>query len=210
MNEDELYEARLELVDFLIEVFWDVPDQAFLDRLCGDAISLPTESVNDRMDEGFEMLRTWRAETRETPSTERHEAVEREYTALFVGPRPPVLPHETYYRDDTDFIGQGLAEVEASYAAAGWKPPEEYPEESDFVAVELAFLRYLLQAQSDGRDETFGFERVFIDEHLAHWIDAFLSDLREEADAGLFLAAGLILAGFVEFEDELVAQVAPG
>ncbi|SEP13843.1 chaperone TorD involved in molybdoenzyme TorA maturation [Halogranum amylolyticum] len=210
MNEKELYEARIELVDFLIEVFWDAPSEAFLGRLLGDEISLPADSVNDSMDEGFETLRAWRAESRGTPIDKVHHQIEQEYTALFVGPRPPVLPHETYYREDTDFIGEGLATVEASYAAAGWTPPEKYPEENDFIAVELAFLRYLMQAQHDGREETFGFERVFLDEHLTHWIDPFLSDLRDEADSGLFLAAGLIFKGLIEFEDELIAQVVSG
>ncbi|QLG61396.1 TorD/DmsD family molecular chaperone [Halorarum salinum] len=210
MNEDEIHEARVEVVDFLIEAFWDVPGEGFVERLLGDGIVLPADPVNDPMDEGFEMLRRWRDAHRGEPVEEVHEALEREYTSLFVGPRPPVLPHETYYRDDTDFIGKGLAEVEASYSAAGWSPPEEYPEENDFVAVELAFLRHLVGVQRDEREESFGYERVFLDEHLTQWVDAFVADLREEADPGLFLAAGLILAGLVEFEDELVAQVVAG
>ena len=210
MNEEDVHAARTEIVDFLIEVFWDVPDRAFVERLLGDEVILPEDSVNEPMDEGFAMLRQWRDAGREEPVDEVHERLEREYTSLFVGPRPPVLPHETYYRDDTDFIGKGLANVEASYSAAGWKPPEEYPEENDFIAVELAFLRHLIGVQAEGREETFGYERVFLDEHVTQWVDAFLEDLREEADPGLFLAAGLVFAGLVEFEDELVAQVVSG
>jgi len=210
MNDAELYEARLELIDFCIEIFWDVPDESFVERLLGGEIETPEGSVNEPIDEGFEALMRWREANRDRPAETVHDELNREYTDLFVGPRPPVLPHETYYREDTDFLGEGLAEVEASYGAAGWSPPEDYPEEADFIAVELAFLRYLVERQRAGGEEAFGFERVFLDEHLDHWVDAFVEDAREEADPGLFLAAVLVFQGLVRFEDELVAQMVPG
>lgn len=208
MNDEELYEARIELVDFVIEAFWDTPSEEFVTALLGDEILLPEESVNEPMDEGFEVLREWRAANSDRDVNEVIEELEKEYTRLLVGPRPPVLPHETYYRDDTEFIGEGLAAVEASYGAAGWAAPEEYPEEDDFIAVEMAFVRHLIDQQRTGHEEAFGFERVFLDEHLLEWIDPFAAEMREEAGDGLFLAAALVCQGFVEFEDELVAQMA--
>lgn len=208
MNDEELYESRLELVDFVIEAFWDTPSEEFVAELLGDRVLLPDESVNDSMDEGFELLREWREANRDRDVDEVHTELERKYTSLFVGPRPPVLPHETYYRDDTEFIGEGLAAVEGSYGAAGWASPEEYPEEDDFIAVEMAFLRYLIDQQRTGHEEAFGFERVFLDEHLLKWIDSFVDEMREETDNDLFLAAALVCQGFIEFEDELVAQMA--
>ncbi|MEF8876036.1 MAG: molecular chaperone TorD family protein [Haloarculaceae archaeon] len=210
MNESDLYEARLELVDFCIESLWDAPRESFVERLLGEGVETPEGSVNEPLDEGFRTLRRWREANRDRPVEAVRDDLDREYSDLFVGPRPPVLPHETYYREDTEFIGEGLADVEASYAAAGWSPPEDYPEESDFVAVELAFLRYLIERQRAGHEEAFGLERVFIDEHLESWIDAFVEDLREEAEPGLVLAAALVLQGLVRFEDELVAQMVPG
>lgn len=214
MDESEIYDARLEVIDFLVEVFYDAPDEAFLERLFSDEVAVPEEPINDTMDSGFERLRRFidRHGTR-APETV-HEELRTEYTSLFVGPRPPAQPHETYYREDTEFIGEGLAEVEASYAAAGWSPPEEYPEENDHIAVELAFLRHLVDRQRGGEEEAFGYERVFIDEHLTTWHEAFLDTLREElddeeADADLFLAAAEVFVGFVTFEDELVAQQVP-
>jgi TorA maturation chaperone TorD len=207
MDERAIYDARLELVDFLIDVFWDTPSEDFVERLLNGEPTFPDESINGPLDEGLAMLREWIEHNRGRSPAAVQDELSREYTQLFVGPRPPVLPHESYYRDDVDILGDGLAAVEESYGAAGWQPPEEYPEESDFIAVELAFLRHLIQAQRDGREETVGYERVFLEEHLQQWIDPFLEELREEADPGLFLAAGLVFAGLVEFEDELVAQL---
>ncbi|MFB6117730.1 molecular chaperone [Halosegnis sp.] len=207
MNETALYDARIELVDFVIEAFWDTPEEAFVERLVKGDVKLPGESVNDPIDEGFAMVEAWVEANAGRPVASVHEELRREYTELLVGPRPPVLPHETNYREDTEFIGEGLAEVEASYGAAGWSVPEDYPEEADFIAVELAFLRYLIDQQRHGHEEAFGFERVFLDEHLSVWVDDFVAEMRAEADEGLFLAAALVCQGIVEFEDELVAQM---
>ena len=207
MNDAAVYEARLELVDFVIDVFWDVPEEAFVERLLTGEIQLPEDSINDQLDEGFEVLATWIDENADRSVSAVQDDLEREYTNLLVGPRPPVLPHETNYREDTEFIGEGLAEVDASYGAAGWSPPEDYPEEDDFVAVELAFLRYLIERQREGDEETVGYERVFIEQHLSEWVVDFADEMREEADDGLFLAAALICEGLVRFEDEIVAQI---
>ena len=81
------------------------------------------------------------------------------------------------------------------------------PEEDDFIAVEMAFLRYLIDQQRHGHEEAFGFERVFIDEHLSQWVDDFVAETRGETDDGLFLAAALVCRGIVQFEDEIVAQM---
>jgi TorA maturation chaperone TorD len=207
MDDAAVYAARIELCDFLIEVFWDSPSEEFVKSLLSGDVQVPSDPVSDPLDEGFSLLEEFtEANSGRTTETVRDDLIT-EYTQVFVGPRPPVLAHETYYRDDTEFIGEGLAEVEASYSAAGWTPPEEYGEENDFVAVELAFLRHLITRQQRGAEETFGYERVFIDEHLDHWIDPFVADLQEKTDSKLYRAAAALTEGFVEFEDELVAQM---
>lgn len=209
MNDDDIYTARLELVDFPIEVFWDAPREEFIEDLLAGDVLIPDGDVNDDLTAGFRYLREFIDDHAGDDPAEVADDLAGEYTRLFAAPRPPVLPHETYYREDTDLLGSGLAEVEASYAAAGWSRPEEYPEESDFIAVELAFLRWVIERQQRGQEEAFGYERVFLDNHLLGWKDAFLADLAEHTDEKLFLAAGHVFAGLVEFEDELVAQMVP-
>lgn len=205
MNEQAVYEARLELADFVVEVFHDVPEEAFLADLLDGDLQFPDGDVNDHLDAGFAHLEEFVADNEGRDPAAVQQDLREEYTRVFVGPRPPVLAHETAYREDTEFIGEGLADVEASYAAAGWEPPEDYGEENDFVAVEFAFLRHLIDRQRNGAEEAVGFERVFLDEHLQHWVEAFASDLPTETDEPLFLAGGRVAAGLLAFEDELVA-----
>lgn len=207
MDDEEIYAARLELVDFAIEALWNPPEGEFVATLLSGEIRTP-ENVGDDLDAGFDRLRGFieENEARETEAVRTE--LKREYTRLLVGPRPPVTAHETYYRDDMDYLGKGKAEIEASYGAAGWRPPESYPEEADHVAVELAFLRYLIERQRRGMEEAFGYERVFLDEHLTHWIEACGRDITEYADSDFYEGVGHLLRGVVGFEAELAGQMA--
>jgi TorA maturation chaperone TorD len=207
MDQHALYESRLELVDFLIEALHDAPEESFVRTLLDGDLRTPDDSVNDPLDRGFDELRTFADEHQAHDVDTVVDALEQEYTRLLVGPRPPIVAHETYYREDTDYLGEGMAEVEASYGAAEWAPPDRYPEEPDFVAIELAFLRYLIDRQRQGADEAVGFERVFLDEHALTWVDPFVAELREETNSRLYVAAADIYEGVLRFEDELVAQL---
>lgn len=207
MNDDAVYTARLDLADFLIETFWETPSEPFIEGLFDDSVRLPDGGINEPLDEGFALLAEFIENNRSGPIEAVQDELTIEYTRVFVGPRPPVLAHETHYRDDTEFIGQGLAAVQESYAGAGWSSPDAYGEEDDFIAVELAFLRNLIARQRKGAEEAFDYERVFLDEHLLRWADSFAEDVRAETDATLYWAAAAIFEGFVAFEDELVAQM---
>ena len=216
MDDTRVYEARLEVLDFLVEVFHDAPGEAFLERLFSGAVTVPEGGINEPIDRGFERLDAFVEANRSRPVEAVADDLRTAYTRLFVGPRPPAHPHETHFREDTEFIGEGVAELEADYAAAGWTPREDYPEENDHLAVELAFLRDLVDRQRRGQAAAFDYERVFIDEHLTRWCEAFLETLRAELDepdaeagASLFLAAAEVFVGLVDFEDELVAQQVP-
>lgn len=209
-GDDAIYAARIELADFAIEVLWDTPAESFVERLLSGDVAFPSDEVNASLDEGFEHLRQFVTDNQGRPTHAVHDELAREYTRLFVGPRPPVVAHETHYREDTELIGKGLAEVQADYAAAEWSPPEEYPEEDDFVATELAFLRHLIERQRRGDEAAFEYERVFLDEHLLSWIDEFAADIREHTDEPLLLAAASVTEGLVDFEDDIVAQVVSG
>lgn len=207
MDDDAIYAARIELVDFLIEALWNPPTEEFVESLLSGEIRFPTEGIDDDLDAGFERLRAFIDANEGRPVEEVQTELNREYTRIFVGPRPPVTAHESYYREDMDYLGKGKAMVESSYGAAGWKPPESYPEEADYVAVELAFLRRQIERQRTGAEEAFGYERVFLDEHLDAWVDDFVEDVLEKTDNGLYRAGALVFEGLVEFEDDIVAQM---
>ncbi|WP_336036919.1 TorD/DmsD family molecular chaperone [Halobacterium yunchengense] len=205
VDQQALYDARLELVDFLVDALYDVPDPEFVGRLLDGGLETPEAAVEDDLDRGFEYLREFVAEREGEDPDDVADDLNVEYTRLFVGPRPPVQPHETYFREDTDFLSTGLAEVEASYGAAGWSKPQSVSEEADFAGVELLFLRDLVDRQRRGEEAAVGYERVFLDEHLGEWVEDFRDAVREETDEPFYLAAAHVFAGLVAFERDLVA-----
>lgn len=205
IDQQALYDARLELVDYLVDALYDVPDPEFVGRLLRGGLEVPDESVNKDLDHGFDLLGVFVAAHEGEDPEAVADDLNVEYTRLFVGPRPPVQPHETYFREDTDFLSKGLAEVEASYSAAGWGAHDDLSEEGDFVGVELMFLRNLIRRQRAGEDEGVGFERVFLDEHMSEWVDDFAAAVEDESDEVFYLAAVNVLRGFVELERDLVA-----
>ncbi|MFC4439249.1 MULTISPECIES: TorD/DmsD family molecular chaperone [Natrialbaceae] len=207
MDMEAIYEARLDLVEFLVTATHDAPGEAFIeDILEGDVIG-PSGTVNEELGEGFDLLEQFIEANEDRPIEDVVDELEVEYTRLLVGPRPPVTPHETYFRGEMQYLGEGLPKVEASYGAAGWSPPENYPEESDHVAVELAFLRHLIRSQKRGREEALGYQRVFHEEHLTHWLDDCAAAIAAEANATFYEAVGHLLAGYNEFEEEIALQV---
>lgn len=207
MNMEAIYTARLDLVEFLVTATHDAPSEAFIEDVLHGDVTPPSGSVNDELDEGFDRLAQFIEENKDRPTEDVVDELEVEFTRLFIGPRPPVMPHETYFREDMEFLGDGLPKVKASYGAAGWKPPENYPEEEDHLALELAFLRYLVRSQQQGREEALGFQRVFHEEHLSHWLDECAAAIVDEAESPFYEAVGHLLAGYCAFEEEIALQV---
>ncbi|MFC4438287.1 MULTISPECIES: TorD/DmsD family molecular chaperone [Natrialbaceae] len=206
VDQRALYDARLELVNFLIDAFADVPTDEFVETILQE-LAFPEESVSEELDRGFDQLEAFVAANRDRDPTTVQSDLEREFTRLFVGPRPQVLAHETYYREDTDFRGAGRAKVTASYDAAGWSPSAEYPEENDYIAVELAFLRCLVRRQRNGDEGAFGYQRVFHEEHLSEWTDDLVADVRDRSQEPFYEAVATILEGYLAFEEEISVQM---
>ncbi|WP_129112833.1 TorD/DmsD family molecular chaperone [Halegenticoccus tardaugens] len=207
LDQRELYRARLEFANFLVDALADAPTKPFVETLLGGEIRVPDAAVGDALDAGFAALTAFVDERADRDPDAVREALQLEYSRLFVGPRPPILPHETHYRDDTDYLGDGLARVKSSYAAVGWTPADDYPEEADHVAVELAFVRRLVRRQRDGDRDAFGYQRVFHEEHLDRWVDDCAADVVEHADSTFYEAVGHLLSGYVEFESEIAVQM---
>lgn len=207
IDQEALYDTRFELIDFLIDALADVPPRPLVAGLFDESVRVPSEGISAELDAGFEALETFVAENDDRDPESVRDELSAEYTRLFVGPRPPVIAQESYYREDTDYLGDGLATVKGSYGAVGWSPVDEYPEEADHVAVELAFLRELISRQRGGEADAFGYQRVFHEEHLDRWIDDCAADIVDCADSAFYEAVGYLLTGYVTFEAEIAMQM---
>ena len=177
------------LYRFCSAVFADPPTAEELERLSGAAGIASETAPNDRLEAGLERLDRWLEAIDDPEATAT--TIEREHTRLFVGPRPTLLAHESYYADD--YLGEPLARVTRQYATLGVAPGPNLREEVDYVAVELAALSLL--AERDERSQS----AAFLEDH-GWWLPAFAADLREATDHRLYRAVADVLEGLVRFD----------
>lgn len=178
--------AFVELYDFASGAFADPLDASAIDALRSGPLPDPESVAEERLADGLDRLADW-IETVDDPEAAADE-LERVHTDLFVGPRPSLQIHESYYADD--FLGDPLAAVQSMFDRLGIKPTDDLREEADHVAVELAALRELSAA---GDDEA---KAAFLREH-GWWFDDLAADVRETTDHDLFRAVADIAAGLV-------------
>lgn len=192
MTQDEwhLDDASLaKLYDFLSGVLADPPDAETVEVLCACQLPDPAAAPNERLAGGLSALADW-AETVEDPAFEADRLAE-EFTRLFVGPRPVLQIHESYYADD--FLGEPLAAVKDTYEDLGLVPAPDLKEEVDHAAVELAVFRELT-AEGDDR------KSAFLREH-GEWFVELATDIRESTEERFYEGVADVVAGLITFDE---------
>ncbi|WP_290817460.1 molecular chaperone [Halovivax sp.] len=181
-------DATTELADlyaFCSRVLADPPDEAAVERLASEGF--PREASPQALENGFRLLERWRGGI-DDPAEEADE-LRRIHTRLFVGPRPKMQVHESWYADD--FLGGPLAAVQRSYRDLGIRPTAELREEADHAAVELAALEILA---GDGDEEH---RRAFLAAH-GWWLPELAEDVQELADDPFYEGVGWLIEGAVD------------
>jgi TorA maturation chaperone TorD len=178
--------ALVELYDFVSSAFADPLDASAIEALQSGPLPDPGPMPDEQLSEGLERLAEWVDEV-DDPEAAADE-LERVHTDLFVGPRPSLQIHESYYAGD--FLGDPLAAVQSMFDRVGIRPADDLREEADHAAVELAALREL-SAEGDEKEKA-----AFLREH-GWWFDDVAADVHEKTDHDLFRAVADIAAGLV-------------
>ncbi|MBI4379819.1 MAG: molecular chaperone TorD family protein [candidate division NC10 bacterium] len=116
-------------------------------------------------------------------SASRHS---REYTRLFVAPRPLVYPYESMHRGACQRVmADSTLDVVRRYREAGFLIPPTWPELPDHITLELFFMSALAKNEAE-RQQTGAHERAhalahlqrrFMEDHLLHWVSEFCEDV---------------------------------
>lgn len=181
-----------DLYAFVSSVLADPPDEAAVERLASE--QFPRDASPQALDNGFRLLDRW-ASGIDDPA-ETADRLRKVHTRLFVGPRPRMQIHESWYADD--FLGEPLSAVRGTYGDLGVEESTELREEPDHAAVELAALEMLAR---DGAD---GYRQAFLSVH-GWWLPELAVDLRELADDTFYEAIGWILEGLLEADAYLLS-----
>jgi len=181
-----------DLYAFLSGVIADPPDEQAVAHLANE--QFPREASPQSLANGYRLLRKWQASV-DDPAEEA-DRLAKVHTRLFVGPRPRMQLHESWYADD--FMGQPLAVVQSSYRDLGIRPTEELREEPDHLAVELAALELLT------RDGDEALRQAFYQLH-GWWLPMAAGDIKEMVDDRFYEGIGWLLEGAIEADAYLLS-----
>ncbi|GAB7018063.1 TorD/DmsD family molecular chaperone [Halostagnicola bangensis] len=188
---DDTTDELANLYAFVSGVIADPPDEAAIERLREE--EFPAEARPQALENGFRLLRQWLSDV-DDPAEAAHE-LKRVHTRMFVGPRPKMQAHESWYADD--YLGEPLAAVKRSYRDLDIHPSSELREEADHAAVELAALEILT------REETESYREAFLKVH-GWWIPDLATDIRQMAEEPFYEGIGWLLEGVFEADTYLL------
>jgi TorA maturation chaperone TorD len=139
--------------------------------------------------------------------------IERDNTALFIGPEHPVPMWESVWTTTERLLfADCTGQVRQAMARAGLAAPEAANEPADHLALELALLAALLaragqavEAGEDGRADLAA-ARAFLADHPARWADACLAEVGRRAATDFYRgASGLGRATLAGLQASLAA-----
>lgn len=180
-----------DLYAFVSSVLADPPDEAAVERLASE--QFPRDASPQALENGFRMLNRWQSEVDDPEETAMD--LKKVHTRLFVGPRPRMQIHESWYADD--YLGEPLSAVRGTYQDLGVEESSNLREEPDHAAVELAALEMLAR---DGAD---GYRQAFLSVH-GWWLPTLAEDIRELSDDTFYEAIGWLLEGILEADGYLL------
>lgn len=129
------------------------------------------------------------------------EELNQEYTRLFIGPGPTIVPPyaSCFLASETRLFGEETLRVRKAYLAAGLAPAQAGMPD-DHIALELEFMYFLaqhaLQSLEGGDKEScqryLTLQESFLQQHLRPWIPAFCADILEATEEPFFRGLALI------------------
>lgn len=130
-----------------------------------------------------------------------------EYTRLFIGPGDHVAPYAAVYLggEGASLWGPETAWVKNFIEAAGFDYRPDYHDLPDHIAVELEFMREITAnegAAVERGDQALAemlrrIEEEFLTDHLAKWVPAFCSQVRDRAALPFYRVMARLTEGFI-------------
>jgi TorA maturation chaperone TorD len=188
------WEPAVELLEYLQE-----GSEKFLKQIQkGLNLFKPYGSKKDRIDE--EVLTN----------------LSRDWTRLFRGvARDGILPpYESLYRPKR-LQKKPAQEINRLFSKMGIQVPEEWHQPSDYIGVELDFMRFLCDKEwrlrNDGEQSALRkaveAEKSFLEDHIALWVPVFCERMLEEAREEYYLGIAHLTLGLAGFDRLWVSRL---
>ena len=177
----------------------------------------PASTGNDAMEEGYRLLAGYLGRADAGTLTELAVDYVRAFIGHGIDGHAAAYPFESVYTSAKRLMMQGARdEVLALYRAEGVDKSDDWKDGEDHVALELEFMKTLAERAAKSLregDETeaarlLQVQHAFLDDHLRKWLPTFTRDMGIFAKTDLYLGLARLTAGFLQVEEEFMAEVA--
>ncbi len=165
---------------------------------------------NTDIKEGFDLLTRYVSAMKGRDLNDVAIELAAEYASIFLGIRQ-IVPHpsESVYLGAEHLVMQKQRdEVLEMYRAVGLDKISAFTEPEDHIAVELSFMAHLAEKMAsaleadmiDDAKRYLGFQKRFLDEHLARWTPQLCADILKAARIDFYRGVAMITRGFVSMD----------
>lgn len=208
------------------KILYTQPERHFFQTLLSEGVfeAAPFSTDSEEFAAGFELLQRWSLENAPVLSKEAYEALQVDYTHLFVGVKKVLAPlwESVYFNKERMVFQEQTLQVREWYKKYGLQIEKLNSEPDDHIGLELAFVAYLAQMSLDAYDlkdeealnSLLQDQAAFIAEHLALWTPAWCELVNEHAQTDFYRGVALVVNAAVRetharfqalFEKELAA-----
>ncbi|MFH1774916.1 MAG: molecular chaperone TorD family protein [Methanobacteriota archaeon] len=191
-----MMEVRANVYAFLARMYLEEPPLELAEDIINGRFFPAFEPLimNEEMEEGLRILKQFAKGYKKVDKL--HEDLQSEYIRLFIGPvDPPALPYESKYSKEQ--LGETVLRAKRAYAKAGIGKSKSCSEPEDHVALELDFMRYLCDKESN---KFLSMQREFLHNCLLNWVPKFCENIIR-SNSSFYKGIAKMTKGFLLFED---------
>jgi len=145
--------------------------------------------------------------------------ISKDWTRLFRGVvRDGILPpYESLYRPER-LQKKPAQQINRLFSEMGIQVPEEWHQPSDYIGVELDFMRLLCEREQQEREkmekdalrQVLEIEKSFLREHLGRWVPLFSEKMTQQAHEDYYRGVARLTAGLVAYDGNYVRSILSG
>ena len=216
-----LAKIRRDLYGLLSSVYIQLPEAKTLElrwKPASELLKYPQEGSQKafhQVQEGLNLVKPYGLKKGRTDE-EILRNLSKDWTHVFRGVvRDGILPpYESLYRPKR-LQKKPAQEINRLFSKMGIQVPEEWHQPSDYIGVELDFMRFVCEKESrlrnDGEPnalrEAVETGKSFLEDHIALWVPIFCKRMLEEAREDYYLGIAHLTLGFVEFDRLWVSRL---
>ena len=216
-----LPQIRRDLYGLLSTVYIQLPEKKTLKLKWEPAVELlrypqkGSEEALKQIHKGLKLVHSYGSK-KDRPDEDILTNLCKDWTRLFRGiDRKGLLPpYESLYRPER-LQKKPAQEINRLFSEMGIQVPEEWHQPSDYIGVELDFMRLLCEKEWRHRDngernairEAVEAEKSFLEDHLTLWVPIFCKRMLKEAREEYYLGIAHLTLGLVGFDRLWVSRL---